>query len=154
MAAISIRITTATYANAGAACTDGPAAIVSQDGDQTLWYNDDGGNGNTLSLSNIPVGGLQLYNEEALTTTWAGDSGFYYCNNAGGSSVDCAIEVIDTGKIGAVTYCSPTVSPGTETVAVGGSIDILIHDLIEDNIDPDSGLTVTFSTPTLGTLGT
>lgn len=163
MAAISIRITTATYANGGTACTNGPVTIDAQNGDQTLWYNDDDGNSGTLSLSNLPVGGLQLYlNESAANTNdgstdiWSGTSTYYYCDTEGTSPVDCAIEVIDTGKIGDVTYCSPTVTDGTETVATGGSIDIDIHELISDNIDDVEDLTIdlAISTLTLGTLDT
>jgi hypothetical protein len=154
MAAISIRITTTTYVDANAACLSGPGDIGGNN--LTLWYNDTDG-----SLSTIPVGGLQLYlNESAANTNdgstdiWSGTSTYYYCDTEDTSLVDCAIEVIDTGKIGAVTYCSPSVIDGTETVTTGGSIDINIHDLISDNIDADEDLTVTFSTPTLGTLGT
>src|SRR6056300_80054 len=149
MAAISIKITNATYADAATACSSGPAVISSDN--QTLWYNDSEG-----SLSALPQGGLQLYTEEALTNEWTGTSTYYYCDTEDTSIIDCAIEVIDTGKIGAVTYCSPSVIDGTETVAVGGSIDIDIHELISDNIDADEDLIVdlTISTPIpLGTLG-
>ena len=154
MAAISIRITTTTYVDASAACTNGPVTIDAQNGSQELWYNDDDSNGGTLSLNNLPVGGLQLYTSDALDAAWAGTSTYYYCDTENEAAVDCAIEVINTGKIGAVTYCSPSVDDGTETVVTGGSIDINIHDLISDNIDADENLTVTFSTPTFGTLGT
>lgn len=152
MAAISIRITNATYADAATACSSGPADIGS--GNQTLWYDDSAG---SFSLSNLPQGGLQLYTEETLTQTdeWTGTSTYYYCNNEGGPGVDCAIEVIDTGKIGAVTYCSPSVQNGTETVATGGELFINIHDLISDNIDAPAALTVTLTNTTnLGELGT
>jgi len=64
MAAISIKITNATYADAATACSSGPAVISSDN--QTLWYNDSEG-----SLSALPQGGLQLYTEEALTNRLA-----------------------------------------------------------------------------------
>lgn len=103
MAAVAIIISDSSFSSQLDACTNGP---ISQS-TNTLWYDDQNGG----SLSDVGSG-LQLYEDNPLSTNWTGPSGNYYVSEENGSTVDLVITVDDQGVIVSDALdCSTAVTP-------------------------------------------